>query len=53
MKMTTVISKSSEQKMSFVMSSTYWNDISNAPAPVNDIVKLENKYLGDEYFAVT
>ena len=53
MKMTTpVISKSSEQKMSFVMPSTYWNDISSAPAPVNDIVKLENKYLGDESFAV-
>ena len=52
MAMTTpVISKSSEKKMSFVMPSAYWNDISNAPAPVNDVVKLEDKYLKDDYFA--
>ena len=55
MAMTTpVISQSSERKMSFVMPSAYWKDISNAPAPVNDIVKLESKPLGeDEYYAVT
>jgi len=52
MAMTTpVFSSSSKQKMSFVLPSKYWDDTNKAPVPIDDVVKLEEKYMGDEIFA--
>ena len=45
------VQSSGKQKMSFVLPSKYWDDTSNAPAPIDDVVKLEQKYMGDETFA--